>query len=160
MLYLKNTLLLLATLAIYAPLSSATPVPDSENNIDNANTLEERSTGIWLNAYHSGSCNRDLESQPTSGWVWAGQCKNLEAGTYGAKPGNTDYPWKESCILKFWEKPNCKGRATVHHVQNYEHIGSINSGLYDGWYNCIPAANKPSSGFYLTYGAASVLMTC
>jgi hypothetical protein len=163
MLSFKPTSLLLATLATNPLLISATPVPDASTEtvttIAAPNTsLEERGTGIYLNAYHSGSCDRDIEG--ASGWVWAGQCKNLEAGTYGAKPSDVDYPWPESCVLKFWEKSGCHGKATVHHVADYEHIGSINWGLFDGWYNCIPVANKKSSGFYLGGGAASVLMTC
>jgi hypothetical protein len=160
MLSLKTATLLLATLA---PLISATPLPDAETETvtvtaNPINSLEERATGIKLNVYHSGSCDRDYESS-ASGWVFAGECKNLEAGTYGAKPVDVDYAWPESCVFKFWEKANCHGKATVHRVKDYEHIGSINWGLYDGWYNCIPVANK-KSGFYLGEGAASVLMTC
>ncbi|KAL4877095.1 hypothetical protein BJY04DRAFT_222414 [Aspergillus karnatakaensis] len=144
-----NLLFLLTSLAA---LTHATPIttPDTTPN-DN----HPRAIGVWLDAYHSGSCDSGWESQPTSGWLWADQCKDLEPGTYGARLGNNHNGWSW-CKLKFWEQAGCHGHATVTYVKNTE---IQKKGGFYGDYQCIAAANKGGE-FYLSGGARSVQLIC
>ncbi|KAJ0425235.1 hypothetical protein BJY00DRAFT_204504 [Aspergillus carlsbadensis] len=168
----KNILL---SLGVLAALGLASPTPEVptdapvevssiEANTTDASTLEKRSTGIWLDLYGSGACSDSWRPEPQSGWVWAGQCKNFDSFTYGARAGAIDIAsgvwWNDKCTFKFWENADCSGHATVHHLSD-----SI-LWQYTSWaqlyptYECMATANKGDGTFYLANGAASVLMTC
>ncbi|EED16182.1 conserved hypothetical protein [Talaromyces stipitatus ATCC 10500] len=144
-------------------LGQATPTP--EVPAEETKTLEQRSTGVWLDVYHEGNCNSGWEDQPNSGWVWSGQCKNFESFTYGARLGQVDLnkgqvEWQESCTLKFWENADCHGKATVHHVKDTGTWKQGNGPFFYMAYNCFATANTADGSFHLQNGAASVLMTC
>ncbi|EED15286.1 conserved hypothetical protein [Talaromyces stipitatus ATCC 10500] len=153
---LKNFLLLtsLAYLGHSTPLSNASPEPNEEAS----SSLEARSSGVWLDIFHSGSCDGGAESQPTSGWVWAGQCKNIEPNSYGAKLGYNVNEWPYWCILKFWEGENCHGHATTTKIGDTEKKEHVTKD-FEGNYNCIATANKGGQ-FYLGGGASSVMLIC
>ncbi|EED15287.1 conserved hypothetical protein [Talaromyces stipitatus ATCC 10500] len=143
----KN-LLLFTCLAYLGQSSPITESSSPETNITTSTDTEFLSTrssdGVWLDVYHSGSCDSGWEQQPTSGWVWSGQCKTLEQNTYGARLGHNKKKWKE-CILKFWEGDNCHGHATTWPTFMSE---------------CIATANKQDGQFYLGNGAKSVMLIC
>ncbi|KAL3455349.1 hypothetical protein BJX64DRAFT_295137 [Aspergillus heterothallicus] len=166
----KNILLSLGLLAT-AGLASPTPEVASDISIDTppteANTtttpdLEKRSTGVWLDLYGSGSCSDSWRSQ--SGWTWAGQCKNFDGWTYGARAGKVDRNpnawWDDKCTFKFWENADCHGHATVHHLSDSTKWKSGAWGAPYPEYQCFATADKADGSFYLTKGAQSVLMTC
>ncbi|KAL2811223.1 hypothetical protein BJX63DRAFT_422470 [Aspergillus granulosus] len=161
-------ILLLSLGLVTLGLSDPEPNGAAEVSVDStavdtdaaASVLEERATGVWLDLYKSGSCDNGWEDQPKSGWVWAGQCKNFDSFTYGARVGANRAGWPSSCTFKFWENSNCHGHATVHHIEE-------TADWSFGWgippsvtYGCMATANKKSGEFYLGNGAASVLMTC
>ncbi|KAL3475861.1 hypothetical protein BJX99DRAFT_258942 [Aspergillus californicus] len=141
------TLLLLSSLAA---LGATNPITSAETS-----TLDKRTTGVWVDVYKAGDCKSGWETDPTSGWVWAGQCKNIESFTYGAKAGYNGDLWPD-CILKFWENADCHGHATTHHIEDTIHW---TNGYPSGNYECIATANKGDE-FYLTNGAASVELIC
>ncbi|KAL2842101.1 hypothetical protein BJX68DRAFT_270819 [Aspergillus pseudodeflectus] len=152
-----KTILLLGSLAFMGnttPTTNYQPVPnvrsDANSLSDGTASLTARGGyGVWLDVYHSGDCNSGYEAQPTSGWVWEGQCKRLDSYTYGAKLGYAQGGWPR-CKLKFWETTNCAGgRATAIRIPTTS----------DGNFNCIAAANKGDE-FYLTNGASSVQLLC
>ncbi|KAL3463701.1 hypothetical protein BJX64DRAFT_298830 [Aspergillus heterothallicus] len=144
----------LAQLTLSIPFGEAETNPIPELDIA-APSLESRDQGVWLDAYHSGSCDSGWESQPTSGWLWSGQCKNLETFTYGARLGDNHLGWSW-CKLNFWEQADCHGHATVTNIIDTE-IRKL-GGFY-GKYKCIATANKGGQ-FYLANGAASVQLIC
>ncbi|KAL4877422.1 hypothetical protein BJY04DRAFT_230731 [Aspergillus karnatakaensis] len=142
---------LLASLGLTSPVPEATVEINTADTDNTTSTLTERATGVWLNVYGAGSCASGWRPEPKSGWVWGGQCKNIDPFTYGARAGDSAEGWDSRCTFKFWEQADCKGKATVHHVSDYR----------DGeGYRCMATANKRDGTFYLNNGAASVLMTC
>ncbi|EAW11777.1 uncharacterized protein ACLA_094780 [Aspergillus clavatus NRRL 1] len=145
----KSLLLLLSALA---SLSYASPTANPGADADAVAAVEKRDTGVWLDLYHAGDCKSGWEPQDKSGWVWDGRCKNFDSFTYGAKVGDGD--WSD-CILKFWENPDCNGRATTHHVWDGARpkLGAPTS------YPCFATANIGKE-FYLQNGAASVQLIC
>ncbi|KAL3462831.1 hypothetical protein BJX64DRAFT_276931 [Aspergillus heterothallicus] len=161
----KNILLALglASLALSTPAPSAASNPESllmELNPPSPKRTGTSTTGIWLDIYTSGSCSSGLESQPKSGWVWDGQCKNFDAYSYGAAVGTNAAGWPASCRFKFWENKDCHGHATVHSVtETLEYVAGPH-GTPLATYGCMATANKADGEFYLGNGAASVLMSC
>ncbi|GIJ92100.1 hypothetical protein Asppvi_011075 [Aspergillus pseudoviridinutans] len=160
---LAKTFILSVGLYAMLGLSSPTPEVSAEVSVESnavetnstTHVLNERATGVWLDVYKSGACDNGWEDQPKSGWVWAGQCKNFDSFTYGARAGKNDAGWPSACTFKFWENADCHGHATVHHITD-----SIQWENGNPTYQCIATANKASGEFYLGNGAASVLMTC
>lgn len=146
---------LLAALTLTSPTPVETAVEIDTLNDTTTSTLAERATGVWLNVYTAGSCASGWQPEPKSGWVWGGQCKNFDPFTYGARAGANENGWDGRCTFKFWEQADCKGKATVHHVNDY-----INWGNGGAEYQCMATANKRDGTFHLNNGAASVLMTC
>lgn len=117
--------------------------------------VEKRDTGIWVNSFANGDCT----SETHAGWFWSGQCQDIPSGTYGAHFGTDDSPWP-NCAVKFWEMSGCHGHATEFHPDEWWGTGKDQySGVYNGFYNCMPVANKQGK-FYLNYGAASVSIQC
>ncbi|CEN61316.1 hypothetical protein ASPCAL07972 [Aspergillus calidoustus] len=162
---LKHTLLV--TLSSLAYLVQSSPVEVShigytpsqpEAQSHGSNLEARREWGVWLDVYKSGDCSSGWESQPTSGWLWTHQCKNIESYTYGARLGTVEQD-KEMwpfCKLKFWERPDCHGHATVTYIQDTE-VKKWKSAT--GEYKCIATANKGGQ-FYLSGGASSVELIC
>jgi hypothetical protein len=145
----------LAALALGSPVTSPETPMNTLPETGSSPDLAARDNGVWLDLYSDGSCKSGWSPQPTSGWLWAGQCKNIDSGTYGARLGNNHngWPW---CKLKFWEKPDCHGHATATYVKNNE---VHKKGGFYGDYQCIAAANRDGQ-FYLTGGATSVELIC
>ncbi|KAF4219703.1 hypothetical protein CNMCM6805_001734 [Aspergillus fumigatiaffinis] len=135
------------SLGLYAILGPASPTP--EVSVDPKRYV-----------YKSGSCDSGWEDQPKPGWVWAGQCKNFDSFTYGARARKNDESWTSSCTSKFWKNADCHGHATVHHLADSIEWKNGAWGVPYQTYQCIATANKASGEFYLGNGAASVLMTC
>ncbi|KAF3385192.1 hypothetical protein F1880_001824 [Penicillium rolfsii] len=159
----------LAALGLASPTSEvptdpAVEEPSIEVNTTDASTLEKRSTGVWLDLYGAGSCGDSWRPQPQSGWVWSGQCKNFDSFTYGARAGAVDQSpsawWNDKCTFQFWENANCQGRLTVHRLGDSIKWKNGDWGAPYPTYQCIATANKADGTFYLTNGAASVIMDC
>jgi hypothetical protein len=145
----------LTALTQATPIAAPEKAPDALPEPATSPNLATRDTGVWLDVYTSGNCKTGWSPQPTSGWLWAGQCKNLESGTFGARLGNNhnEWPW---CKLKFWEKRDCHGHATATYVVD-DRVKGIAG--FAGDYQCIAVAYKDGE-FYLKEGAGSVELLC
>lgn len=135
-----------------APVSVATPLSDSPSE-----AIDKRDNNVvWVNTFSPGNCGGQFTK---ADWFWSGLCKNIPSGTYGATFGNSGNPWP-NCAVKFWELPNCHGHATEFHPDDWFGTGKDQyEGVYNGFYNCMPVANKQGK-FYLGNGAASISVQC